>query len=198
MKRLLVPALAFALALSSCGTVSNIRYDFASSHFADKAAAVTNACTARMSARELDPIRGKVELVKMPADGPVPFTILTNRATAAAQEETAIGGWAKLIQQCQVEARAAIDQAPVPPEATASQVEKLKSYITDAWIEGAKLRVALYNGELSYADYASKRLSLAEDALKTAERYAQDTDEEHDTHDLEDGETALAPFAALM
>ena len=36
------------------------------------------------------------------------------------------------------------------------------------------------------------------DALKTAERCAQDTHEELDTHDLEDVETALAPFAAMM
>jgi hypothetical protein len=196
MKRLLVPALA--LALSSCGTVGNIRYDFASNSFGSKIGAVANACAARMADRNLDPIRGRTELVKMPADGPVPFTILTNKNTPTGQEQQAIGVWAKLIQQCQVEARATIDQAPVPPETTASQVEKLKSYITDAWIEGAKLRVALYNGELTYADYASKRLSLAEDALKTAERYAQDTDEEHDTHDLEDVETSLAPFAAMM
>jgi hypothetical protein len=196
MKRLLVPALA--LALSSCDTIGTIRYDFNSSGFSDKAAAATNACAARMSARSLDPIRGKVELVKTPPDGPVPFTILTNGNAAAAGEQQAIGAWAKLIEQCQVEARPLLDHAPVPPEATASEVQKLKGYITDAWIEGAKLRVALYSGELSYAEYASKRLSVAEDALKTAERYAQDSDEEHDTHDLEDVETALAPFAAMM
>ena len=91
-----------------------------------------------------------------------------------------------------------IDQTPVPPEVTQAEVEKLASYITEAWIEGAKLRVALYNGELTYADYASKRLSITEDALKSAERYAQDSDEENGTHDIEDVETTLAPFAALM
>src|SRR5438132_2507423 len=196
MKRLLVPVLAFAL--SSCGTVGNIRYDFASNSFGGKTAAVANACAARMQAHALDPIRGRVELVKMPPDGPVPFTILTNKNTPAANEQPAIGAWAKLIQQCQVEARPLMDNAPVPPDVTTSEVEKLKGYITDAWIEGAKLRVALYNGALTYDEYASKRLSVAEDALKTAERYAQDTDEEHDSHDLEDVETALAPFAAMM
>jgi hypothetical protein len=196
MKRLVISALT--LALSSCGTVGNIRYDFASSHFSDKAVAVTNACTARLGVRGLDPIRGKVELIKTPADGPVPFTILTNRNAPMENERPTIGIWAKLIERCQVDARPLLDQTPVPPEATAAEVEKLKSYITDAWIEGAKLRVALYNGELTYAEYASKRLSVAEDALKTAERYAQDTDEEQDMHALEDVETALAPFAAMM
>jgi hypothetical protein len=196
MKKL--PILGAALALSACQTVGNIRYDFASNSFSGKTSAATNACAARMSASTLDPIRSKVELVKNPADDPVPFTILTNKNTPAGNEQPAIGAWAKLIQQCQAEARPLMDNMPVPPEATASEVEKLKSYITDAWIEGAKLRVALYNGELSYAEYASKRLSVAEDAFKTAERYAQDTDEEHGTHDLEDVETALAPFAAMM
>ena len=197
MKRqLLVPLLA--LALSACGTVANIRYDFSANSFGGKTNAITNACAARLRAADLDPIRGKVELVKNPPDGPVPFSVLTNRNTAAGPEQQAIGTWAKLIEQCQVEARPLLDSAPVPPGATASEIEKLKSYITDSWIEGAKLRVALYNGELTYAEYASKRLSAAEDALKTAERYSQDTDEEHDSHDLEDVETALAPFAAMM
>src|SRR5579862_619967 len=196
MKRLIVPALA--LALTACDTVGNIRYDFDSSSFAGKSAAMANACAARMKASELDPIRNKVELVKDPPDGPVAFTILTNGNTPAGPEQEAIGAWAKLIEECQTAARPLLDNAPVPPEATASEVEKLKGYITDAWIEGAKLRVALYNGQLTYAEYASKRLSTSEDALKTAERYAQDTDEENNTHDLEDVETALAPFAAMM
>lgn len=196
MKRLSV--LSLMLVLAACQTVGNIRYDVDSGRFSDKTRAVTNACAARMGASGLDLIRGKVELVKTPADGPVPFTVLTNRNKPAAGEHSAIGVWAKLIEQCQVDARPLLDQAPVPPEATASEVERLKSYLTDAWIEGAKLRVALYNGELTYAEYASKRLSAAEDALKTAERYAQDMDEEHNTHDLEDVETSLAPFAALM
>jgi hypothetical protein len=196
MKRLLVPALA--LALSSCGTIGNIRYDLASGSFSDRITGVTNVCAAQMAAKSLDPIRGKVELLKNPPDGPVPFTILTNGSTVAAGEQPAIGAWAKRIERCQAEARPLLDNAPVPPGATASEVEKLKGYITDAWIEGAKLRVSLYNGELTYAEYAGKRLSVAEDALKTAERYAQDSDEEHDTHDLEDVETALAPFAAMM
>jgi hypothetical protein len=196
MKPLFV--LPLTLALASCGTIGDIRYDFASGGFGDKTRAVTNTCVTRFQNHNLDIIRGKVELVKTPSDGPVPFTILTNRDTPTADEQRAIGLWAKQIEQCQAQARPLIDQIPVPPEVTQSEVEKLASYITEAWIEGAKLRVALYNGELTYADYASKRLSVAEDALKTAERYAQDTDEENDTHDLEDVETALAPFAALM
>jgi hypothetical protein len=196
MRRLIVPALA--LALSSCTTIGSIRYDFASGSFSDKVQAMANSCTARMQIPALGAIRGKVELVKNPPDGPVPFTILTNGNTAAGPEQQAIGAWAKLIEQCQAGSRPLLDAAPIPPGATASEVEKLKGYTTDAWIEGAKLRVALYNGELTYAEYASKRLSVVEDALKTAERYAQDSDEEQDTHDLEDVETALAPFAAMM
>ena len=45
---------------------------------------------------------------------------------------------------------------------------------------------------------AAQTPSPVEDALKTAERYAQDADEANNTHDLEDVETALAPFAAMM
>src|SRR5215469_14665469 len=113
MKRLLVPALA--LVLSSCSTIGDIRYDFDSSSFSGKTAAAANACAARMKTPALDPIRSKVELVKDPPDGPVAFTILTNGNTAAGPEQQAIGTWAKLIEQCQAEARPLLDNAPVPP-----------------------------------------------------------------------------------
>ncbi len=122
----------------------------------------------------------------------------TDNAAPTPDEERAIGLWAKAVERCQSEARALVDSIPVPPDATQSEVGKLTSYITDAWIEGSQLRVALYNGQTSYADYARDRLRTAEDALKTAERYAQDTDEENATHNLEDVETALEPFAALL
>ena len=117
---------------------------------------------------------------------------------AAPGEQSAINLWARATENCQAEARPLIDDIPVPPGATQSEVEKLASYFTDAWIEGSKLRVALYSGHISYADYASQRLTIAEDALKTAERYAQDTDEENETHDLENVEAALEPYASLL
>jgi predicted metal-dependent hydrolase len=86
----------------------------------------------------------------------------------------------------------------MPPDVTQSEVDKLTSYITGAWVAGSQLRVALYNGDITYSDYATRRLMTAEDALKTAARYAQDTDEETDTHNLEDVEVALEPFAAML
>jgi hypothetical protein len=196
MKRLI--GMAAALALAGCDTFGGIKYQFDSGSFGDRTKAVAGACAARMQTPALDPIRNKVELFKTPPDGTVPFVILTDNATPTPAEQQAIGLWSQAIEDCQTRARHLVDKIPVPPEATQSAVEKLTSYITDAWIEGSKLRVALYSGQITYADYASKRLTIAEDALKTAERYAQDTDEENETHDLEDVETALAPFAAMM
>jgi hypothetical protein len=151
-----------------------------------------------MRAPALDPIRTKVELFKSPEDGPAPFTILTNSSLPDANDRNAIDQWARSVEQCQAEARPLITALPVPPEATQSEVDKLASYITDVWIESSKLRVALYNGQLTYADYASQRVKIAEDAFRTASRYAQDMDEENSTHDLEDSETALEPFASMM
>jgi hypothetical protein len=200
MKRLI--GVALALALAGCetvgNTVGNIKYDFDSGSFHDKAAAITSACSARMRNPALDAIRGKVELFKSPPDGTIPFAILTDKSTATPDEQHAIGLWAQAIEQCQVEARALLDDIPVPPEATQSEVVKLTSYVTDAWVQASQMRVALYGGQTSYADFAGERLRLAEDALQTAERYAQDTDEENETHDLEDVETAMEPFASLM
>ena len=190
--------IAAALLLAGCDTIGGIRYQFASGSFGDRTKAAAQACAARMQNPALEAIRNKVELFKTPPDGPVPFAILTDNATATPTERQAIGLWSQAIEGCQTRARHLIDKIPVPPEATQSAVEKLTSYFTDAWIDGSKLRVALYSGQITYADFASKRLTIAEDALKTAERYAQDTDEEYGTHDLEDVETALAPFAAMM
>lgn len=196
MKRFI--GLAAALVLAGCDTIGGLKYDFDSGSFGGKTAALAHACATHVQDHAFDPIRGKVELMKAPPDGPVPFAIQTNTATPTPEEQRAIGSWAAAIEQCETEARPLIDNIPVPPGATQSEVDKLTSYITDAWIEGSKLRVALYNGQISYADYAAQRLTIAEDALKTAERYAQDTDEENDTHDLENVQTALEPFVGMM
>jgi hypothetical protein len=196
MKRLF--GMAMALALTGCDTISGIKYAFDSGSFADRTAAIAAACSARMQDHGLDAIRGKVELFKSPPDGPVPFAILTVNATATPAEQPAIGLWASTMEGCQARARQLMEDIPVPPQPTQSEVDKLTSYFTDAWIEGSKLRVALYSGQITYADYASKRLTLAQDALKTAERYAQDMDEENQTQDLEKVEAALAPFASMM
>jgi hypothetical protein len=191
-------SVAMALALTGCGTVGNIRYDIKSGSYGDRTKAVLQACAERMRSAALDPIRSRVELFKSPADGPVPFAILTNSSQPDAGDRQAIGLWAQEIDRCQVQSRKLLDELPVPPDTTQSQVDKLITYITDAWIESGKLRVALYNGQLTYADYASRRVKIAEDAFRTATRYAQDMDEERDTHALEDSETALEPFASLM
>ncbi len=196
MKRWIGPALA--LTLAGCDTIGGIKYDFDSSGFGDRTKAVMQTCAARMHGGAFDAIRGKVELFKSPPDGPVPFAILSDNTPPASGEQHAIELWARAIESCQADARALIDTIPVPPEATQSQVEKLTGFITNAWIEGSKLRVALYDGRLGYADYASQRLTAAQDAFKAAERYAQDTDEENGTHDLENVEIALEPYASLL
>lgn len=190
--------LVAVLALAGCDTIGGIKYEFNSGSFSRRTEALASACAQRMHNPALDVIRNRVELFKSPPDGPVRFAILTDAATPAPAEKMAIDLWAQTVEGCQDEARGLMDKMPVPPEATQSEVDKLTSYFTDAWVEGSKLRVALYSGELSYSQYASRKLTLAQDTLSTAERYAQDTDEENQTHDLEDVETALAPFLAMM
>jgi hypothetical protein len=200
MKRLI--GIAMALGLAGCDTIGNtvgdIKYDFDAGSFSDKTKAIADACAARMQTATLDPIRAKVELFKSPPDGTVPFTILTDKTAPSSDEQKLIAVWAQEIDQCQAKARKLLDDMPVPPQATQSEVEKLNSYITDAWAQGSQLRVNLYSGQTTYADYATDRLKIVEDALKTAQRYAQDTDEENETHDLEAVETALEPFASMM
>jgi hypothetical protein len=196
MKRWIGPALA--LALAGCDTIGGIKYDFDSGSFGDRTNAVMQACAARMYDHAFDPMRTRVELFKSPPDGPAPFAILTGNATPTPDEQRAIDLWARAVESCQADSRRLVDEIPVPPEATQSEVAKLTSYITDAWIAGSKLRVALYSGQITYADYANQRLTTAEDALKAAERYAQDTDEENGTHDLENVETALEPYVSLL
>jgi hypothetical protein len=196
MKRWIGPALA--LALAGCDTIGGIKYNFDSDSFGDRTKAVMQTCAVRMRDRAFDAIRTKVELFKSVADAPVPFAILTGSAAPTPDEQRAIDLWARALESCQADSRRLIDGIPVPPEATQSEVAKLTSYITDAWIAGSKLRVALYSGQITYADYANQRLTVAEDALKAAERYAQDTDEENENHDLENVETALEPYVSLL
>ena len=191
-------ALTVAIVLAGCDTIGGLKYDWDSGGFSDRTNAIAATCAARMNARQLAPIRTKVELFKTPADGTVPFAILTDANAPSPADQQAIGVWANAIEQCQKEARTLLARLPVPPEVTQSEVDKLASYITDAWVTGSQLRVLLYSGQISYADFATQRLAAAEDALKTASRYAQDNDQENGTHNLEDVETALEPFAAMM
>jgi hypothetical protein len=191
MKRWIGPALA--LALTGCDTIGGIKYNLASDSFGDRTKQVAQACMARMQDHALDPIRTKVEFYKSPPDGPVPFAILTNNAMPTPEEQRAIDVWARAIENCQADVHSSVDAIPLPPGVTQMEVDKLTSYFTDAWVEGSKLRVALYSGRINYADFASQRLTVAQDALKAAERYVQDTDEENDTHDLEKVEAMLEP-----
>lgn len=186
------------LALAGCDTIGGIKYGFDSGSFSRRTNALAASCAARMQSPAFNVIRSRVELFKSPPDGPVRFAILTDAATPAPAERVAIDRWAETLDLCQREAHGLMNKIPVPPEATQSEVDKLAAYITDAWVEGSKLRVGLYSGQIGYADYASRKLTLAQDTLAAAERYAQDTDEENETHDLEDVETALAPFLAMM
>ncbi len=82
MKRLIV--LTVALLLCACDTISGIRYSVDQGSFGDRAKAVMGACTARMQSHDFDGIRDKVELLKSPPDGPVPFAILHRQCRADA------------------------------------------------------------------------------------------------------------------
>jgi hypothetical protein len=190
--------LALALALAGCDTISGMKYDFASDSFSDRTKAVMQTCAARMHDHAFDQIRTRVELFRPTPDTPVPFAVLTSNTKPAPGEQGAIELWARAVETCQADARALIDSIPVPPQATQSEIAKLTSYITDAWITGSKLRVALYAGQITYADYASQRLTAAVDALKAAERYAQDTDEENESHDIENVEAMIEPYMSLL
>ncbi|HEY2071931.1 MAG TPA: hypothetical protein VGG48_20415 [Rhizomicrobium sp.] len=194
--------LALVLSLAGCDTigttVGNLRYDVAAGSFSDKTTSVMSACRARVLDHSLDPIRQDAELLKEPPDGPVRFGIETNTGKATDAERHTIRLWAAAIQQCQGDALAVLNNMAVPPGATRAEMVKVRSYITDAWSAGNDLRVRLYNGEIGYADYGSERLKLAQDALQTARRYAQDMDEENSTQDLENAATSLEPYLSLL
>ena len=127
-------------------------------------------CAASMRTPRLDPIRDKVELFK-PVAASVPLAILANHAYPTADEKAAIAVWGGLADQCQQRFIAWEQTRARPPDLDAQAARHLQGFETAEWRLGDELRVVLYDGRLTYSDYATARQAILVNGNQAIHQY---------------------------
>ena len=125
-------------------------------------------CQQIMMTPALDPIRGKVDFLRKPEQAPS-FDVAANDAYPTAAERQAIRRWGEVRQQC-----IAYEHKLIPEPANLSPLELAnyqqdESYFTDFQEQVGDLIVLLYQGKLTYGQFAQKRYEVGREAMQ-AER----------------------------
>ena len=125
-------------------------------------------CQQLMTTSALDPIRGKVDFLRKPEQAPS-FDVAANDAYPTAAEHQAIRRWGELRQQC-----IAYEHKMIPEPTNLSPLELAnyqqdRSYFTDFEEQVSDLIVLLYQGKMTYGQFAQKRYEVGREAMQ-AER----------------------------
>lgn len=130
-----------------------------------KLQAITQNCEQRMEAdRDLDPIRAKVELIRTGVAGAPPPGILSNQSRPSPEERQAIGKWAAMREACvQEEMRYGLSLS-LPPNLQA-QRDQLVLAGRRMNEQVGLLVAALYGGQLTYGQFAARRMQLMDQAM---------------------------------
>jgi hypothetical protein len=131
------------------------------------------ACANAMQSPELDPIRHKIELDRAHADLPPPFEMSVNNGFPSEEDLPVIARWASVREACLRRARAAL---VVPPTATplqAAYLEQKWSYLGDSAARVSELIVGLYEGKLTYGEFAQKRYEIDAATLAAERQFDQ-------------------------
>ena len=126
-------------------------------------------CNLETASPELDPIRHKVELCRAVWDAPPPFEVASNDGYPTDLERQAISKWATMRDACLARQRSL---SRVPASATAMQatfIEQDAAFGDEVSGKVSALIVALYQGKLTYGEFAQKRYEFGRDGA-TAER----------------------------
>lgn len=134
---------------------------------------IQNSCKADMNNPELDIIRNKVELFRLVTDNPPSFDLTTNNSYPTAKEKVAIAKWAKLREDCSAKDNDAINANAQPPANEMQRVffEKETAFRKQMNAQIGSLIVALYQGKITYGEFAQKRYEMVSAILSTETDY---------------------------
>lgn len=127
-------------------------------------------CNTQLQAKDLDPIRDKVELSRTSSGSPPPFDIASNKSFPTAKERVAIAKWAKIREGCVSRSDEIIrtnNQNTNPMSAV--YFEKQLEFNRQMSGQVGALIVALYQMKLSYGEFATKRYEMTS-SIASAER----------------------------
>ena len=135
---------------------------------AEEKQAVEAKCAGEMQSAASGALQGKIDVNPSPADAPPTFEIASNRDFPTAADRLVIARWATARDRC---VRGNID-LPLPAGATGLNkaiVQQDRAFGTEAAARVGELILALYDGKLTYGEFAQKRYEINRDAA-AAER----------------------------
>jgi hypothetical protein len=119
-------------------------------------------CESDTQTSALDPIRGKVELWRTSPEAPPPFEIASNDTFPIEPERPVIAQWAKIREEC----ISRLGATPLPATADplqATVIQQDRAFGTEVSGRVSALIVALYQGKLTYGEFAQKRYEISRD-----------------------------------
>ncbi len=134
--------------------------------------AVYDQCTVDLQIPELDPIRHKVEFMRM-MDAPPPFEFSSNDSFPSAIERPIIAKWATLRDDC-IKRSHAINYIPkdAPPLAV-SFLRQEHAFAEEAEARVSELVLALYQSKLTYGEFSQKRYEIGKAATSAQRQYRE-------------------------
>ena len=132
-------------------------------------------CKLEIASPELDPIQHKVELYRAVWDAPPPFEMASNESYPTDLERQAISKWATMRDVCIARQRSI---PRVPASATAIQattIEQDAAFGDEVAGKVSALIVALYQGKLTYGEFAQKRYEFGRDGAAAEREFRQAT-----------------------
>jgi hypothetical protein len=122
-------------------------------------------CKKELEIKDLDAIRDKVELLKSASDGPTPFEILSNKNYPSTKEKAAISLWAKMRDSCNKRIADYKETIPLSNGSTKESRMMQNSILNSALAKISSLSVQLYDGKLTYGEFAKQRMDAINDSM---------------------------------
>ena len=116
-------------------------------------------CAQSYMTPDLDPIRGKVDILRTHGGGDIAPT----DAYPTSQEQNAIFVWAGLRKACTSKIVAFLQSAPAPTEMNRDIVNWGNSFFVRSMAATGELVTALGQGRITYAEYAIKRAEMVQE-----------------------------------
>jgi hypothetical protein len=152
---------------------ATINFSCVSQSDPNMAKVVFDECKKDYERPDLNPIRGKVEIVRDNLDAPPPFAMASNEDFPTDVERQAIEKWANLRDACITRQRAARHVSEAATALQATVAERDTAYYDEVTAKVSALIVALYQRKMTYGEFAEKRYEFSRDGAAAEREYRQ-------------------------
>jgi hypothetical protein len=186
-----------AILLVGCMPTPRQRIDAEWAAIRTQYAALAASCKAATASPELDSIRDKVALYREPETQPT-FAQISNTSYPTLGERAAIAKWAAARDRC-VQAGSTLTVVPASESTYGAQlILEEKSFGDSSDQQVTQLVLALYQGKLTYGEFAQKRYEVIKTAADTQRQYREDSFLNSEQRRLEAFTLVRQQFAASL